>query len=547
MSKETRNTTLDTIKLICAIMVVFIHTNLYASIDMGNGVNNIIMSLLWQLSNVAVPIFFMITGFYIYKNDKEFSGSKVLSQIYKLSNLFFLSIFLYIFFDIWMLGGYSINKQGLFLEVNNLSVVRVVDMIIWQSPIGQWGGALWFILSSIVVLFIYYINRKYFKKDGLILAIAAVLYWMFNVIYPLYGSNSLDIFYTRNAYCVGLFYIFIGVTLAKNKEKIRKLSTKTMLIYIFFVYTVMVLYQILKIGNISNILTPVLSILIFICAINNPVLPKTKFLAKIGGSLAVYLYIIHVIALRLYEFFYKAFFGDFPIIDTIPKLICQWIFAILTSCLVGFLYIGLKKKLTLFYRFKKTPKIKVEVSARHMHITKEAFHRLYGPKATLGVIRELSQTGEFLSDKKVSIRGEKGVIEDVSIIGPFREKCQIEVSSTDAYTLGVSSEVRLSGDLTGTSGCEVYNKKKKIELAEGLIISAPHIHMSDKFAEKYGYTDGDIVSFVVDQGTRPKTFHGVIIRVSENFNQAIHIDQDEANSLSIYKGKDVFVKIKLEL
>lgn len=177
--------------------------------------------------------------------------------------------------------------------------------------------------------------------------------------------------------------------------------------------------------------------------------------------------------------------------------------------------------------------ILVETSARHIHLTKEALEYLCGEGFTLEVKKELSQPGMFLSTTKLNIVGPKKGIDGVSILGPVRGYNQVEVSATDARTLGANAPVRESGDIKGSAPIKIVNPAngKELDLVEGLIVAKRHIHMAPKDAEEFGVKNGDIVSVHVDtKKGREITFGDVVIRVSPNFALAMHIDTDESNA-----------------
>ena len=174
-------------------------------------------------------------------------------------------------------------------------------------------------------------------------------------------------------------------------------------------------------------------------------------------------------------------------------------------------------------------KIIVEVSARHIHVTDEQLEILYGKGYKLTVKKELSQPGQFVSNERLRLIGPKGELK-ASILGPTRKAAQVELSLTDARTLGVEAMVRESGDIAGTNGIKVIGPEGEIELKEGLIAAKRHIHMTPADAEKFGVKNGDIVSVKVNTNGRSLTFADTVIRVREDFALAMHIDTDEGNA-----------------
>ncbi len=175
----------------------------------------------------------------------------------------------------------------------------------------------------------------------------------------------------------------------------------------------------------------------------------------------------------------------------------------------------------------------VETSARHVHLTKEDIKTLFG-KEDLTFKKDLSQPGQFACEERVTLVGEKkGMptqIKNVIILGPARPASQVELSFTDARTLGVDAPVRESGDIAGTPGCKIVGPCGEVTINEGVIIAKRHIHMTPADAEALGVSDKEIVSVSVDSKDRKTVFGDVVVRVSPNFALAMHIDTDEANA-----------------
>lgn len=177
-------------------------------------------------------------------------------------------------------------------------------------------------------------------------------------------------------------------------------------------------------------------------------------------------------------------------------------------------------------------KILIETSARHIHVTKEALAYLFGEDYKLEVKKYLSQPGQFASNTKLDIVGPKNTIKGLSILGPERKFNQVEVSATDARTLGISAPIRESGDIKDSAPIKIVNplNGKELELKEGLIIAKRHIHMTPTDASNFNVNNGDIVKVKVLTNERSLIFDDVVIRVSPNFSLAMHIDTDESNA-----------------
>ena len=174
--------------------------------------------------------------------------------------------------------------------------------------------------------------------------------------------------------------------------------------------------------------------------------------------------------------------------------------------------------------------ILIETSARHVHVTEETLKVLFGADAVLGVKKELSQPGQFASDKKVEVKGPKGSLL-CSILGPVRKADQVEVSFSDARTLGVVAPIRESGDIAGSAPCTLVGPCGQVELSEGVIVAKRHIHMTCADAAELGVANGQIVDVkVVTETGRALTFGDTVCRVNDSFALAMHIDTDECNA-----------------
>lgn len=175
-------------------------------------------------------------------------------------------------------------------------------------------------------------------------------------------------------------------------------------------------------------------------------------------------------------------------------------------------------------------KIKVEVSARHVHLAQEDQDVLFGKDYEMNQMKDLSQTGQWAADESVTVKGPKGELK-TRVLGPCRKQTQVELSRTDCFKLGLyEPEVRLSGNLEGTPGCELIGPKGSVTLKEGVIVPLRHIHISDEEAEARGLKTGDIKSVRVG-GERAVIFEQVHVRTHPSFRMALHLDTDEGNTM----------------
>ena len=180
----------------------------------------------------------------------------------------------------------------------------------------------------------------------------------------------------------------------------------------------------------------------------------------------------------------------------------------------------------------KSMKVLVETSSRHVHVTQEDLETLFGAGAVLHEKRALSQPGQYLSEEKVRLEGPKRAIDNVSILGPTRPATQVEVSLTDARTLGVTAPVRESGDVAGSAPIRLVGPAGSVELTEGVIAAKRHIHMTPEDAAANGFADKQLVSVKIE-GDRALTFDEVVLRVSDKFATAMHVDTDESNAAGL--------------
>ena len=176
-------------------------------------------------------------------------------------------------------------------------------------------------------------------------------------------------------------------------------------------------------------------------------------------------------------------------------------------------------------------KFLVEVSARHIHLNREDMDILFGAGSELHVQKTLSQPGQFASEERVTIVGPKKELANVSILGPVRSANQVELSATDARSIGIAAPVRESGDIAGSGACKIVGPCGEVEISEGVIVAKRHIHLTPADAEELGVKDKDIVWVKLDTNGRKAILGDVVVRVSDKFARAMHIDTDESNAV----------------
>ena len=177
--------------------------------------------------------------------------------------------------------------------------------------------------------------------------------------------------------------------------------------------------------------------------------------------------------------------------------------------------------------------IELEASGRHVHVTKQQALTLFGHELTPQ--RELSQPGQFLAKERLTVLGPKGKFEKVVVLGPERPEGQVEVSLTDARTLGIAPPVRLSGDVKNSPGAILEGPMGTVTLQQGVIVAKRHIHMTPKDAEAMGVKDRQVVKLQV-YTDRPTIFDDVVVRVHPSFQTRVHLDYDEANACGFQTG-----------
>ena len=171
----------------------------------------------------------------------------------------------------------------------------------------------------------------------------------------------------------------------------------------------------------------------------------------------------------------------------------------------------------------------LETSARHVHVTRKDLDTLFGEGYQLTKKKDLSQPGQFVCEEKVEVVGERSSAK-LSILGPERKETQVEVSLTDARALGLKAPVRESGDLHDAGPVTIKGPAGEIKKEHAVICAKRHIHMTEADAKNHNVKNGDIVKVSVNSPERKLIFDDVVIRVSNSFALAMHIDTDEANA-----------------
>lgn len=185
------------------------------------------------------------------------------------------------------------------------------------------------------------------------------------------------------------------------------------------------------------------------------------------------------------------------------------------------------------------PTLAVHASARHMHLCKGDLEKLFGPGHELTVDRPLYQPGNYAAKEMVTLIGPRSrLISNLRVLGPLRDRSQIELAFTDIISLGIENvPVRISGDIDGTPGCLVMGPKGVVELKEGVIRAAIHVHMSPADAEYYRVKHKDVMKLRIG-GPAAITFDRVHVRVDPTVLLNVHMDTDEANACGLHMAKE---------
>jgi propanediol utilization protein len=177
------------------------------------------------------------------------------------------------------------------------------------------------------------------------------------------------------------------------------------------------------------------------------------------------------------------------------------------------------------------PNLVVSISARHCHLTDEHVEILFGPGAKLIPEKPLYQDGFYAAEQTVMIVGpRRRMLPTVRVLGPTRPHSQVELAFTDSISLGIDAPVRHSGNIKGTPGCVLVGPKRVVELSEGVIRAARHVHMNFDHAAHYGVKNGDLMKLRVESPQCAVVFEDLLVRADKTSKLEVHIDTDEGNA-----------------
>lgn len=180
------------------------------------------------------------------------------------------------------------------------------------------------------------------------------------------------------------------------------------------------------------------------------------------------------------------------------------------------------------------PNLVVSISARHCHLTDEHVEILFGPGAKLNVDKGLYQDGFFAAQETVMVVGpRRRMLPNVRVLGPTRSHSQVELALTDSISLGIDAPIRHSGDIAGTPGCVLVGPAGTVQLTQGVIRAARHVHINHRDCEYYGVKDGDMMQLKITSHGCSLTFDDVLVRADAKAKLEVHIDTDEGNACNL--------------
>lgn len=203
--------------------------------------------------------------------------------------------------------------------------------------------------------------------------------------------------------------------------------------------------------------------------------------------------------------------------------------------------VKLVTKLVMEELYGMSTQIPIGVSNKHIHLSRKDMDALFGEGSELTPIKDLGQPGQYACAETVAVKGPKGEFARVRVLGPLRKESQVELSKTDARSIGIKAPIRESGVLEGTPGVELVGPAGSVMLERGAIVALRHIHMTPEQAKQWGLKDKDVVDVKVNGGERAGILGNVIVRVSDKFALEMHVDTDEANACCLDNNDTVSI------
>ena len=176
----------------------------------------------------------------------------------------------------------------------------------------------------------------------------------------------------------------------------------------------------------------------------------------------------------------------------------------------------------------------VSISARHVHLTDQHVEMLFGPGHKLTPDKDLYQDGFYAAKETVMIVGpRRRMLPTVRVLGPTRPDSQVELAFTDAISLGLDIPVRISGNIQGTPGCVLVGPHGVVELNQGVIRAARHVHMSPADTAHYGVQNGDKMNLRIESHGCTTVLEDLVVREGQGIKLEVHIDTDEGNACNL--------------
>ena len=176
--------------------------------------------------------------------------------------------------------------------------------------------------------------------------------------------------------------------------------------------------------------------------------------------------------------------------------------------------------------------VPVGISNRHVHLSRTDMDALFGPGSVLRRKKAMKQPGQFAAEETVTLKGPKGVLNKVRVLGPLRPETQVEISIADGFVLGIKPPLRMSGQLEDTPGIEIIGPQGRVQTVQGVIAAMRHIHMPVETAAQFGFRNGEVVDVEVG-GERGGVLRQVVIRATGDSVSELHVDVEEANAFAL--------------
>jgi len=180
-------------------------------------------------------------------------------------------------------------------------------------------------------------------------------------------------------------------------------------------------------------------------------------------------------------------------------------------------------------------KIVCGVSVRHVHLCREHVDVLFGKDYEVQVLKELYQPGTYAYKETVTVVGPRlNAIQNVRVLGPLRDRTQVELAKTDCIILGIDAPVRPSGQLSGTASAVIIGPKGAVYLKDGIIRANRHMHLCTKpdfKSEMHVDTDdgnaADIVNGTFVEIVDASCVSPISLQMADGANGSKHIEKHE--------------------